>query len=451
MSTNPDLETSVLSPLRPVLAAAYELFMLLPIWLLALHSPYLNAEIANKWAAAGVLLSLIGAASSPRVRMLWKRIAIGMLAAAGAGGLLIHAYGSSFGAYTGCLLLFAAAMLGFTVANRYRRQGWYWTAVGVYFLASAILHFVPEWKGDASFLTFGGFVCLAIALFAVNGLHLHGVTLSENDRGRVPSDLKRHNRRFLVAMLVLLALLPAGAGGWLFRLLRGAIRGFFAILAALLPKGEPQPTPPPETEAPPPQMEMPPTKEPGWFLRLLDHVLPYFVLAALAALLIWGIYRLYRDHKGFLRRWLEGMARWLRRPGREAESPGFTDEQSSLFSWEETLGRLRKSRIGRLLKANREPGWKDLTRNRDRIRYLYRKWLREQTAGGYPASPHLTPRETALEVENLRRPERHSRLSRGDKAEWDEARLIDTYYKARYAEEEPTDEELKAVRGTYRG
>ncbi|WP_219640329.1 DUF4129 domain-containing protein [Cohnella sp. CFH 77786] len=424
-------------------AAAYELWMLLPLGLLAYRNVPQLAEGVWPWMAAIAALSVCCAALSVHVLALWKQGALALLAAMVAWGIM-HAEGSFSPLVP--VLLAIAALQGFTIPYRCAKIGWFWTGVGIYFLASVLFRIVPGGERDPAFLTLGGLACLTVAFFAVNRLHLRIIALSTDDPRRVPADLKQHNRLFVAAILGGILLLSAGLGGWMIRGLKSAVRALIVGFLSLFSGGG-DPIRPPQSgpATPPPPMELPPAKEPGWFAQLLDQLLPYLAAAVCAALLGWGLYRLYRLGGGRWKRWLSRMAEWLGRSANAPAAAGYTDEQSSVFSWEETLGKLRGGRIGRLLARRWEPGWDELPNNLERARYLYRVWLRAHTRDGYPAAPHLTPRETVQDAKRWRQ-SRDKRASRSDAdSAMDERRLIDVYYKSRYAEEEPTAEELAAV------
>jgi len=177
-------------------------------------------------------------------------------------------------------------------------------------------------------------------------------------------------------------------------------------------------------------------------------LLPYIGLAIAALLLAWGAHRLYRQGGAIWRRWRERIAAWLSRSWKEKSADAYVDEQTSLFSWEESFRQLRRSRIGRLLARNAEPGWEDLPDSRSRVRYLYRRWLRELARAGYSAPSHLTPREIASDFRGRESASPHPRR-RGAAARKaaDPAPLIDAYYEARYAEREPAERTVAELAG----
>ncbi|WP_276354595.1 DUF4129 domain-containing protein [Cohnella caldifontis] len=446
MSGNRDRGRGRLAAVRG-LAAAYELWMHVPIWLTVRH---VSGAVSPSgiWPELALGASLVGAGLSAVIRKLWQQILAALLLAAAAWELWGIAANSPFPPSPGALaaMLFGS-LQGMTVVYRQWRTGWYWTGVAVYFAASLLGPLFPHGTGSPALLTLGGVFCLAVALFSVNRRHLRRVTLSEDGGYGVPAELKRHNRWFVAAVLAAMLLLAGGVGGWLIHAVKSGIAAILRALLSLLPEGKELPEPLPEPSSPESFPPLPPAREPGWFMQLLDRLLPYVGLGICALLLAWGAYRLYRHGGAIWRRWRGWIAAWLGRSWKDDAAQGYVDEQTSLFSWEESFRKLRRSRVGRLFRRSDEPGWEALPDSRSRVRYLYRRWLRELSRGGYAVPAHLTPREIASDLPS--RDPRAETRRRADNAREtaDPSLLLDAYYEARYAERDPAEEDVAALAG----
>lgn len=425
------------------LAALYELWMFVPIWLLAHHLDFVHVGSAGQWLAISVPLSAMSAAASVWIRTIWKQALVSLLCAALTGTIASELGALSF---YGAIAAFAVMLAGFTVGYRYVRAGWHWTGVVIYFGVSSLFNLVPGWNDYSSLLMIGGVVCLAAALFSANGFHLRRVTYSIENRRRVPVEIKRHNRIFVGGLLIGALLLAVGLGSLIVYAFKHTIVALLRWIYDLLsnrPKGPPMPEQV-ETPAPTPFVETgDPLPDWSWLINLLEKLAFVVGMTILALLLLWGASYLVRNRKGFWKKWFKWLLALLRRSEKAAAASGFTDEESSIFSWEETKKMLRNSLLGRML-GRKEPSYEDLPDNRERARFLYRKWLRDRIGEGYGAKRHLTPEETLADAQTWRASKEKRKDTEPDSNA--ERQLVDVYYRARYAQEEPSDEELALAR-----
>lgn len=210
----------------------------------------------------------------------------------------------------------------------------------------------------------------------------------------------------------------------------------------------------PAAEEPPamPQPQMPVMEpgEPSVWAQILDYLAYAVGIAILLAIVYVVLSRLYRHRRDLWEKWMAWMRKILRYRARtESVATGYTDEESSLFSWEETLQRMRNNRLGRLFARQTEPGYDQLPDNRAKVRYLYRQWLRDLAARGFEVKRYYTPLELKTDVESWSRREREKadKRRRSDSSSMqDRDALIELYYEARYRDREPAEEELEKVR-----
>lgn len=186
---------------------------------------------------------------------------------------------------------------------------------------------------------------------------------------------------------------------------------------------------------------LPQTDEsPGLFAKILEMIFYIVGYALLAALAIALLYWLYKNSGGIVRRWIGAFLAWLRRSRPAEQGLEYTDEESDVLTWESAKqslsGGLRM--LQRLASAFRAERWETMN-SRERVRFLYRRWLRTLTGRGYEAKRHQTPAETVREALSWAE---HT----GVQTEGDEARLIELYNKARYAKADVTEDEAEELR-----
>lgn len=477
--------------LRLWLACLMEYVLLLPAWIL--YAVYLRPpELPT--AALGLLplLTLVGVLLGSRLRKLWQRGAAALafgaafagVAFAWAGGAEALGFGNAPSAGQTPVQTLVVAMLqsialitagvfcslqGMTIRNRWGSFRLYWAGLALYFLAGIFYPRIEALQATVPLITWAGVFCLATALFVTNHQYLRYTSHSGDSGERLPAGLRRHNRLFIGIIVAVALLLAAGVGRWIGGLLMALIR---AVVRWLLrqPK-EPEPLEQPDVEVQPMEPMLPVESHDSDLLaRILNYAFYIFGGLLMAALLGFALYWLYKNAGGIWRKAMDRLLSLLRRESAPAEQAAFRDEETSLFTWESALQGWRK--IGeRLLRTGKPPErWEDMKDNRERVRYLYRLFLRKEHEQGYLLKPHLTPRETVEELkeETARQAAEAAKSSRAGKrkrlvgtgggtAEAAEAAvrqelestadpLLRLYYGTRYGEETPGDEEVAELR-----
>ncbi|QUL57789.1 hypothetical protein KDC22_15655 [Paenibacillus tritici] len=403
-----------------------EWLLLLPVWLVL--QTYLQPDAgALRWiyllpvlAAAGVLLrnkcSRLG-------KQLLAALVLGVLAGGATGTLTLIGLPLVAGAAL-------SAFLGMTAASRVNRLRFYIGGIALYFVASIAFSRIPDLQPNVMILTWSGSLCLVLALLDSNSSHLRYSSLN-GDAARLPEGLRRHNRLFVVGFIILAALLAAGGGKAVGTLLWNAVRGFFAWLSRLSSGSEEAP---PE-QAPPEAMPSLPAAEPGepGLLSLILNIGFYILGAAVLLAIFYFILRwLYRNTGGLLRRAIDRLISLLRR-----ETPvtsAYQDEETSLFTWEQTVQDFRQYWRSKLAPASGRDRWEGMTGSRERIRWLYRHWLRARHEEGYKVKAYLTPQETAADVAAWSQDQKRKKHNGSDRLINEQ--LLGLYNKARYTEEE---------------
>lgn len=414
-----------------------ELAMFLPVWLVAAIYAVPGSGLRTVWLLTLPVLTLCGVLLSFRITKLWIR----WLAAAVPG--LLHMLPFHDSVVHGVLLFAAswtAVVRGMYVSSpesRAKAVLRYAVGLAIYLAGYTVVRLLAEWRPYLPLLTIAGTICLVIALFTVNRRMLQQETLSadEHAAAAVPG-LRRHNRMFVLAVTVgaitVTATMSGALGHWLWLLLR-------ALLRALLPGDQPQPEPEPPPQPTNPMQLLPAAEEKGWFGHLLDILFYTFGAAAvgvLGFLLVRTLYRNRRVIAGFVRRVLNRIAAWLGRSQRPDAGTGYVDEETTIFSWESVQGELARKWRQRFGGGRRPERWNELRDNRERVRFLYRRWLRGLANRGYTVRSTLTPEEICQEAQNW------VETTGGAKG------LVDLYYKARYGSGGITDQEVERVGGS---
>jgi len=415
---------------RTLGAGLLELMLLLPIWLVV-NILFVPEAYQWIWLAAVLLLQWLAMAAGAVLRVAWQRwlLAIAVGAAAGYAAMSLDplfALGMT-------AVSVSVLMLGMTIRSR---QANVMITFGVilYFIAAVVFPLVEELQGLAGALSISGTICLITVLFVLNRRFLRTASLASKRPASVPAPLRSHNTVFMIIVtgIVLFVTLVFGKsmGSALFQAIRW-------ILLKLLSGGSteelPPPEPPPEPSAPP---MLPPPGEKGPLGYILD-IIGIAFLAAVALAILYGIgYWLYKHSGGVLKQWIHRIAAWLTRRSEEEEA-GYTDEEKSVFSWDEVSLGMKDSWLGRLFSRSRGERWEDAQANADRVRFLYRQWLRTAADQGYEAKLALTPKETEADI-------RRSLPEQADAAKTNQ--LLQLYYRVRYAREEVSTDEVERVK-----
>ncbi|WNS45453.1 hypothetical protein [Paenibacillus sp. MMS20-IR301] len=422
------------------ISAFIDWLLLLPVWLL-LQSYLQPSGAAVRWiwllpllVAGGVLLRRI-------CSRLWNQL----LAALLLGALAVSISGPL--ALAGIPLMAGAAVsayLGMTAAGRQNRLKMYIAGLILYFISAIIYSRIPELQPNVAALTWSGSLCLVLALLDSNSSHLRYSSMN-GDTARLPQGLRGHNRLFVAGFIVAAALLAAGGGKAAGTLLWRAVRGFFIWLTAVL-SGSEAPAPVTE-ELPAANSGFPPVEsgEPGLLSAILN-ILFYIAGTALLLVILYYILRwLYSNTGGILRRAIDWLLTLLRRESPSAAA-GYRDEETSLFTWEQTVQGFRDYLRSKLSPASRKDRWEGMNGSRERVRWLYRHWLRAKQAEGYELKTYLTPQETAADVAEWSEGQKRQRSGSGGRSA---DKLPGLYNRARYGGEElpePSAEEVAALK-----
>lgn len=423
-----------------------ECVFFMPVFLLA-YSYLVPGQLSLLALYSLPLASVAGVAVRSVLPVFWKRagasVVLGSLYAAAIGGTgTVTALGFMVCLLAGTLL----AYQGVTSAGRTNRNKLYKIGIGIYLLAGMLF---PRFQGLAEFIpfiTWVGVLCLAWTLFAVNRSYLRYNTFSEEEAGnRLPRGLRGHNMSWIVAIVAAALLLATGAGSWAGGVLLGMLRQIVGWLTRS--SGEPVTIPEEDTGGPAAfPMETGKSHEPGWLSQFLNILFYVFATAVILALVAVVIYWLYKNAGGIWRRWMDRLLAMLGRAGKDERNEAFVDEEIKLKMGKSADAKRRNWRGIFGSRSVKRVRLEDLPDNRERVRYLYRQLLHAEQAQGYAPKPYFTPQETEADLRRQPVPK-----SKDGKSAWEKRRsaakeLLGLYYKARYKEQEPSDDEISRIK-----
>ena len=328
-----------------------------------------------------------------------------------------------------------SAVIGFVLVSygiilveaRHRLQG------SDYMLFFGVILYLPaDWvyrhaallEGFSGDLRIMGLLMLVLAFLQSNYDNLRFGALTGENAGAPPQGMKRANRRLAAAFIVPIVLismwpalqdtLSAAANA-----LKQLLKDLFHFLESLMPDQEPPPEVPPTEPAEPMVM---PEGDPFVLWVWLEKAAYIIVGTVLFLLLAYGLFHAARQLFPSLRRLLA----WLTASRAELRmEQGYVDEVNAIRKpvirggWRRLFGREKEARIR----------YEELGTNRERVRFLFARAVRQAEEGGWRRSDSRTPEELARESEGGQGPGWLNRAT---------ARL---YGEARYGTKEPSDEE----------
>jgi len=347
-----------------------------------------------------------------------------VLLAAGAGYFL---YGFTLtGGFTTATLAFGlyrgGRLPGILVPLRLQTRV-YSFGVAFYFLVSLIFLRMEQFSGDSLVLLVGGGLTLVLTLFTTNRHMVGEETLSDQkDEPMVEASVKRYNGLLVAVILVLTVLL--GFTYQIQQLLKALGSIIAELLSRLFSRNESVEQPPeqPAVDGQPPMLPEQSDPSPIW------NILTTVFMIALALGALWLLYKLLKYVPGWFKQLQERLAQLFGRE-RHNYTGGYVDEVVSLQE---------PSRLSQWLKSRgglQRPKWNSLRSNEERVRYLYRNWLGQGVQKGYDYKSHLTPVETAAEMETVISQEEAATRS-----------LIGQYNEVRYGKSSLSDEEVEKLR-----
>lgn len=397
------------------------------------------------WSAALVIYYPVGYACNRFIpwKLRWLRMFIALLLCAGSSFLL---WGVRLGIWTGIIGLIMGVR-GMRSAERPWREDFsillqvpsillYWGITLLDFLTRGSTRaFLPDTE-MSRFFPWLGILSLCIMLFMANSEQLHYESRSYEKSSALPRSILRQNRLWIVGMLAIVFIVGTIRQIQQFlHWLTHQLLVFLGLFEHWLLRRQPKNKTAENMGNPAAIHGQVGSHHNSHFWQVLISVLGavgYIVLFLfIITLLFILIYRLLR----ILVRWL--VHRFQGEAG-ESNIVGYEDEKEQIMN----LKKMRKKMIGDMRDwwarmTERDPKWSDLLSAREKIRYLYRRFILKQAERGYHFKTHLTPNESAEDLNAFDERLKHASSS-----------LSRLYTDTRYGDREPDEKTVEALRKT---
>jgi hypothetical protein len=313
-------------------------------------------------------------------------------------------------------------------------------AVGliVYFIASVILQFVPSFDAYMSFLTWFGLLALAITLLATNQFTMKLETLSGDKEAFIARGVLWQNRilvaiAFVIIIMIVFFRKLQAALGWLKELI-------FSWLSALFNQSSVQTPTEPEKAAPPPSLGLEGNGPPALWLQWLEKVMMFVVGAALVIGLLVILYLVAKRIPKVVNQLYTWLRAILGQKSQRQKAVGYVDDIESLMDWK-AFNSDMTARFKHWIEERftQRAQWNSMD-NQERIRYLYKQWIRRNVRSGYQPQKHLTPQETSRDMKQ--KDKLHSVAPEA---------FIRVYEQVRYGDKLPEDRSVTDVKKIIEG
>lgn len=320
----------------------------------------------------------------------------------------------------------------------------YWMGIVFYFVAAVVFQRIPELKASLNLLTWCGSLCLLLTLLTSNSSHLRYSSLTE-DTTSLPEGIQWNNRIYVIVIGIIAAVLAAGVGKAIGALMWSVIQSFFGMINRLFSTSNEPPLPP--VEAPPASPELLPIgdQKPGLLAAIFD--VAFYMLGAvfLGIVVYYGVRWLYRNAGGKLRAAMDALLSLLRREHSPQGNRAYLDEETSVFTWEQTFQGLKEFWTARIAHRQQKDRWEQMNSEQERVRWLFRRFLLMKRDEGYEVRHYLTPKETNKDF--ILWAEHNKQKQKGNKrTDIVAEQLIECYEKVRYGEDHPSASEVAALK-----
>ncbi|WP_339315285.1 hypothetical protein [Paenibacillus sp. FSL R10-2734] len=418
-----------------------ELLLVLPVWIL-FQVYVLPKQVEPMWLTAMPLLSLVGILLRQLCSVRWKQLLAALILGAVIG--ILSSGSLSIESLPLGVAGFICAYLGMTVDSRDQSSKKYWLGIVIYFVTTIVFRRVPDLEASVTLLTWCGSLCLLLTLLISNSSYLHYSTLSQEGKA-LPKEIQRNNRIYVIGIGIVAAVLAAGAGKAIGTLLWNIVRSFFGWISKLF-SGSSEPLPPPlEQPAASPELPFVGDQKPGLLAAILDIALYVAGAVLLGVAAYYALRWLYRNAGEKWKRVMDAFLAMLRREHSPKNNTSYLDEEKSVFTWEQTIQGLKNFWSTRLTPKNRKDRWEQMNSERERVRWLYRRWLLMKRDHGYEVKSYLTPKETEDDI--LKWTALNKQKRKGNESSVNTSNsLIELYEKARYGEENPSATDVAALK-----
>lgn len=319
------------------------------------------------------------------------------------------------------------------------RQMW-WIALIFYILAGFFYSRVITLKAYLPYIVVCGFLQVLISLTILNYRQLGDATLVRDKKPVIPSAIRRQNRILLLINIGIITIIASFNKIKEFSKVafKQIIRWIVKIIEAIhslietdsIQEGAPQGMPnfPFQDDIAP--------KHP--ILELIFNIIAIILVVIGAAIVINLIYKGIKKLISIISEWLKGI---FEERDLHEESYGYIDEKESLIDIKEIRDRYAekvRDWIEKMLE--REPKWRDLKSNTEKIRYIYRMSILKYLKKGYTYKSYMTPTEVERDIEKWQGEQENEILEE----------IVPAYNRARYGQAHIEDVEVEILYNLYR-
>ena len=294
---------------------------------------------------------------------------------------------------------------------------------------------IPLLESYVPILVYSNIAAFIIALIRLNRLHLQDAVLSTDKKPVVPLGVLKFNSLLLGGVILFMMVLASWKQfidairwivGSIFVMIFRAMNWLMNLLIFETPGEQPM-----EEQAPdfiPPLNSEEYQANPFW--EMVIQIVGYMILIGIVIALLYLIFRVVYK----IGRWLwEYFLNIIQTKSDALQEGTYVDEKEMLLDWEKTRKKYAQKLKDWLTKREAcEKNWEELQSNAERIRYLYRKWIRQCISKGYAYKNHLTPTQIQQDIQSW--------SGEGD-AKKEE--LIKTYQDTRYGKRNVEDDTVK--------
>lgn len=412
------------------LQGLYELLCVGPLVVIAgvliLHVPDLPLWIGYL-AGASLMGLLVG--QFLRKSRGWLRMLVSLITAAMS---VYYLFGTDAWAFVttfmGTVLVYRASVLAHTAWEERFPLHLSWFSLGLYLVTSFVFSHAQALKPYHFAVSLAGLVLLAATVFALNHRAMKKAAHATGERVSLPRRMLSQNRWiafvligivFLIGLFKQLKEIVATAASavvmWIVDLFDRLLEG---LASTPLEQGPPPILPQAAEEASP-------------FVQLLVNILFYVVVGAVIILVAGGaLVIIYLGLRNLFRAFLRLMGKRS-----EGIAEGYIDKRESLWDMKRMAqNTLKRTRDWFQEHFNRPDRWADMADNRERMRFLYRRYVRRAMDNGF------MPSHAATAAETVHAARRYAGDTEGAEP------LIEGYQAVRYGEHMPTDTEIAAVK-----
>lgn len=294
----------------------------------------------------------------------------------------------------------------------------YWISLFLYFVSSIMYRHYAWTETLVPLVNSLGIVTLFITLFAINRYLLSEVSLLSKQEKFQPASHLLIPNLILLSMLSLIILFISGSNyfakiwDWIWSKIRitstsqqGSVSG-----------GE-------ESTASTPLRSGYGVEEPALWLQILDRLLQIIGVIILIIISVVVFYIVFKSiFHLFVKLWNILKKKIWHGEGslKSEQTQAYKEEQKNLWNWTKVRPWAKKRTT-----KKRRLRWRDLKTNEERIRYLFREWLKDMEKKGKMYQVYETPAEF---------------IHKNEGHDWID--FVQLYYRVRYGKYVPTDEEV---------